>query len=241
MGFELIVAFVALVAGGVASVAGFGIGSLLTPVIGLQVGTKVAVAAVSIPHLIGTAQRLWILRRHIDRRVLLGFGVASAAGGLAGALLHSRASNRALTITFGALLILAGVSELTGFIGRVNWGRRAAWIAGAVSGLFGGLVGNQGGTRAAALLGFHVPREAFIATAAAVALIVDGARLPVYLATEGNAIAAIWPVVLTATVGVMVGTLLGTRALTRIPGAKFRRVVAVLLVGLGVFVLLGTT
>jgi hypothetical protein len=37
----------------------------------------VAVAAVAIPHVVGTAQRFLILRRHVDRRVLLAFGIAS--------------------------------------------------------------------------------------------------------------------------------------------------------------------
>ena len=40
----------------------------------------------------------------------------------------------------------------------------AAWIAGAMSGFLGGLVGNQGGIRTAAMLGFEVPRQAFVAT-----------------------------------------------------------------------------
>ena len=52
---ELLVIATGIVAGAVASVAGFGIGSLLTPVLGMGVGTKVAVAMVSIPHVVGTA------------------------------------------------------------------------------------------------------------------------------------------------------------------------------------------
>lgn len=70
-----------------AAVTGFGIGSLLTPLLALQVDTRLAVAAVSIPHVVGTELR---------------------------------------------------------FRGWV------AWVAGAASGLLGGLVGNQGGIRSAA-------------------------------------------------------------------------------------------
>src|SRR5947209_1713225 len=71
--FELILGAVGIAAGAVAGVAGFGIGSLLTPTLALQTGTKLAVAAIAIPHFVGTLQRYWILRRHVDRRVLLGF------------------------------------------------------------------------------------------------------------------------------------------------------------------------
>jgi len=40
MGFDLIVGAVAVVGGAIAAVASFGIGSLLTPVLALQTGTK---------------------------------------------------------------------------------------------------------------------------------------------------------------------------------------------------------
>lgn len=67
---DLFAVVVAVVAGTIAAVTGFGIGSLLTPVLALQVDTRLAVAAVSIPHVIGTALRLWLLQGGIDRRVL---------------------------------------------------------------------------------------------------------------------------------------------------------------------------
>lgn len=228
-----------MVAGGIASVTGFGIGSLLTPVLAVATGTKLAVAAIALPHVIGTAQRFWMLRRHVHRGVLFGFGIASALGGLAGALAHSRASGRGLTIVFGAVVMLAGVSELTGWMARVRWGRGAAWTAGMLSGGLGGLVGNQGGIRSAAMLGFDVPKESFVATATAIGLFVDAARVPVYLATEWRGIAAIWPLVLTATVGVVLGTAVGTRVLGKLPQRVFRRIVAVLLIGLGGYMLVG--
>jgi uncharacterized membrane protein YfcA len=62
----------------------------------------------------------------------------------------------------------------------------AAWIAGALSGLLGGLVGNQGGLRSAALLGFDLSKRSFVATATAVGLLVDGARMPVYVVTQAQ-------------------------------------------------------
>jgi hypothetical protein len=196
---------------------GFGIGSLLTPVLATKTDTKLAVAAIAIPHFVAAAQRFWMLRCHVDRSVLLGFGVASAAGGLAGALVHTWVSSRALAAVFGFLLVLAGLSELTGWIGRIRWGRQSAWVAGALSGVLGGLVGNQGGIRSAAMLGFGVPKESFVATATAIGLFVDAARLPVYLATQWREIAGVWPLVLTATAGVVIGTAIGTRTLGHVP------------------------
>jgi uncharacterized membrane protein YfcA len=236
--FAIILAIAALVAGAVASVVGFGIGSVVTPILAVRVGTQLAVAAVSIPHFFATALRFWRLRAHVDRHVLVRFGIASAAGSLAGALLHSYASNRALAMVFGAILIFVAASELSGLARRMRFGGTVAWIAGILSGVFGGLVGNQGGIRSAALLGFDLDSRAFVATATAIGLVVDCARMPVYLAAEAGAIGRIWRLVLIATVGALAGTVLGVRTLRRIPEIAFRRVVAMLLLLLGAYMLL---
>lgn len=235
--FELVLALVGVLAGGVAAVAGFGIGSLLTPVLAGALGMKLAVAAVSIPHFAGTGIRLWRLRSHVDRSLLRGFGLASAAGGLAGALLHSLAGSPVLRVAFGLLLLLAAASELTGLMERVRLGTVGAWLAGGLSGGFGGLVGNQGGIRSAALLAFALGPRAFVATATAIALVVDVARMPVYLVTQGGAIADVAGLVAIATAGVVVGTLVGERVLGRIPRPVFRRLVAGLIGALGVYML----
>ena len=234
-----ILALVAVIAGAVASVVGFGIGSLLTPLLALSVGTQLAVAAISVPHAVATAVRFWRLRAHVDRRVLVSFGIMSAAGGLAGALLHARASNRALAIVFGGILIFVGLSELSGLARRMHFSGPVAWVAGAVSGAFGGLVGNQGGIRSAALLGFDLDRQAFVATATAIGLVVDAARMPVYFAAEGAAMLRIWPLILVATAGTLAGTLAGVRVLGRIPERVFRRIVAIVLIVLGGYMIFG--
>jgi uncharacterized protein len=210
-----------IAAGGIASIAGFGIGSLLTPVFATIVATQIAVAAVSIPHVVGTAARFWLLRGQIDRQLLVKFGLTSAAGGLTGALLQARTSSAGLSIVFGVLLLFVAASELTGLSTRMRFRGAAAWIAGALSGLLGGLVGNQGGIRSAA-----------------VALIVDGARLPVYLATSGHELLELWPAIALATVAVVCGTVFGHRLLIRIPEEKFRPTVAVLLAILGAAMLM---
>ena len=218
---------------------GFGIGSLLTPVLALQVDTRLAVAAVSIPHLIGTSLRFALMHGGVDRRVLWSFGITSAAGGLAGALLNSAAtSTRWLTILFGVLLLFAAVSELTGLARRMRFRGWVAWVAGALSGMLGGLVGNQGGIRSAALIGFELRKELFVGTATAIALFVDGARVPIYLYAQHDELSTHLTWILVAIAGVVAGTIIGSRSLGRIPDVWFRRVLALTLAILGVTMLM---
>src|SRR5213594_3932348 len=221
--FTAIAVVAAVIAGAIASISGFGIGSVLTPVLSTEFDVRLAIAMVSLPHLAGTFVRFLIVRMRIDRDVLLGFSAASAIGGLVGAALQTVVQSSALAIVFGLLLVFAGIGSLTGFAQRMRFsGRRSALVGGALSGLLGGLVGNQGGIRAAALLGFDVERESFVATATAVALIVDGARIPVYLATQGADLAPHWPLIALLAVGAIAGTLLGGWTLRRMSDAVFR-------------------
>src|SRR5687767_8261793 len=130
--FEIVVLCAGVFGGAVASIAGFGIGSLLTPAIAAATGTKLAVALVSIPHAIGTSIRFWRFRREIDWKVVRSFGFTSAAGGLTGALLNTWATSRTLGLVFGCLLVPAGASHVTGFAKRWRLGGALAWLGGAL-------------------------------------------------------------------------------------------------------------
>jgi uncharacterized protein len=232
--------FAAVLGGAIAALAGFGIGSILTPLLALSVGTKQAVVAVSIPHLVATAIRFWNLRHKVDRNLLKNFGIASAAGGLLGALLGSRFSSPVLSYILGGLLVFAGLSGLTGLSRKMRFGRKVAWLGGALSGLLGGLVGNQGGVRSAAMLGFNLDAKTFVATATAIALIVDGARMPVYFFTSPETVHRLGAWIAIMVAGVAIGTLLGGKVLARIPEAWFRRLVSLLILALGIIMLSGT-
>ncbi|HUI84516.1 MAG TPA: sulfite exporter TauE/SafE family protein [Candidatus Binatia bacterium] len=233
MDHAILLTLAGIVAGAIAAISGFGIGSILTPLLAMWIGTRLAVALVSIPHFIGTALRFAVIRRHVDRHVLWSFGITSAAGGLAGALLHIWLRSAVLGYILGALLVFAGITGITGIAARMRFGRRAGWIAGALSGIFGGLVGNQGGIRSAALLGFSLQRDAFVATATAIALLVDVFRMPVYAALQYRQMLAHWPLAAIAAAGVVAGTLSGKWMLRRIPQNVFRRIVAAIILALG--------
>jgi hypothetical protein len=236
--FAVIVGVLAFVAGATSAVAGFGIGSILTPLLALTIDAKLAVAAAAIPHFIGNVLRLWTLRRQIDKDVLETFGLMSAVGALAGALLHAFAAASALKIAMAVILIIAGGLGVAGRLEHLRMRRRGAWAAGALSGFLGGLVGNQGGIRAAAMLALDVRKEVFVATAVAIALVVDGARMPVYAFSVGRELLGVWPIVATACGGVLLGTLTGKKLLGWIPEETFRRMVSGLLVALGVAIMI---
>jgi uncharacterized protein len=232
-----IVGVVAVLAGAVAAVSGFGIGSLLTPLLMLWMPTPHAVAILAIPHALATAIRWLRLRSDVHMPTFKQFGLASAAGGLAGAALQSQLSSPVLTIVLASLLVLAGSTELARR--RVPLPETPFWrlLGGVLSGLFGGLVGNQGGIRAAALLGFSLTPRQIVATATASALLVDAARLPIYILSAGPVIARTSAIWIAASVGVTAGTFIGVPLLRRIPESTYKRLIGflLLLLGIGLF------
>jgi hypothetical protein len=236
--FSAVVFLVAVIAGAVAALSGFGIGSLLTPLLATTISMKAAVAAVSIPHFVATAVRLWGLRAHIDRRILIHFGICSAAGGLVGALLQARAESPVLTMVFGFLLLFAGLSGLAGWLERMRFRRGTAWAAGVLSGLFGGLVGNQGGIRSAALMSFQMEKQSLVATATATGIIIDLARMPVYVATQTQALVSARVYIALALAGCLIGTFWGVRYLERIPAARYKQLLSLFICALGIYMIL---
>lgn len=224
-----------MLSGGTAAVAGFGIGSLLTPVLAASFGTATAVAAVAIPHAAATALRCWRLRSNIEWNVVRSFGVLSAAGGLIGALLYTRFSNAALTLTLGLLLLSTAVATIVDLPARVRVRGAVVGGLGFLSGLFGGLAGNQGGLRAAAMLSLALPPVRYVATATATAMLVDLVRTPIYVWRAGGVLASLITPLAVATIGVLIGTVLGERILLGLSIRQFRYAIAVLIGLLGVW------
>ena len=231
--FALVVAAVAMLAGAIAAVAGAGVGSLVTPALSLRIDIRDAVLAVTAPHLVFNALRCWSVRTSISGKIFRQFGLTSAGGSLTGALFQHSVSSGWITGIFAVLLIIAGLFGVTGLVDRVKFGRRGAYVGGVLSGFFGGLTGEQGGLRAAAMLGLGCPKETFVATATATALVVDAVRLPIYLATRWDDVPRVIAPAAAGVVGVVTGMFIGNRLLARVPEHKFNRVVSAVLVLIG--------
>lgn len=235
--FDALLFIISFLAAAVASIAGFGIGSLVTPFLSVSIGAKLAIVIVSLPHFVATAQRFLMLKSHVDREIFFSFGVMSIMGGLLGALLHGYLATPSITFVFGGILIFAGVMGLTGFAKKMNFRGPWAYGAGGLSSFLGGMVGNQGGIRSAALLGANISKESFVATATATGLVVDLVRIPVYLWNEGAVVSDNLYTVVISTLGVIAGTYWGAQLLKRFPEETFRRIVSGFIFLLGLFMI----
>ena len=238
--FSILLA-VGVLSGATAAVVGFGIGSLLTPFLLSRLEPHLAISVVALPHLVATGIRYVHHRQWVNRTVLLRFGVPSAAGGLLGAVLQGTLRSAALVSALAILLILTGIANLTQGFGGWRPGSIVATVLGLLSGAFGGLVGNQGGLRAAGLTAFTLEPRVYMATATAVALLIDAARTPIYLARGAGALVGLAPAIAVATVGCVAGTILGEHLFFRIPPDRYRKLVGAAVIALGLWLLSSIT
>lgn len=237
--------------------SGFGLGTLLLPAFALFLPIRLAVAATAVVHVLNNLFKLTLLGREVDRRVLVEFGLPAVAAAFPGAWLLTALPDtrwhtwslgeRTFTITpigllLGALILVFALFELVPPLSGVRAAPRWLPVGGLLSGFFGGLSGHQGALRAAFLSPLGLRPAAFAATQAAIACMVDAARLLIYgtaLLGSPAALRAHWPLLAVATVCAFAGAWLGTRFLPRVTLSFVRRLTGILLVIVGVSLALG--
>lgn len=225
----LLLAFLADAAG---TVAGFGSSTLLMPFALLFFDFPTALVLVGFAHLFGNLGRVSFFRRGLDMRLLVAFGIVSVAASFAGAALVPRIPQPLLKGVLGAFLIGFAALSWKGERQRLPATDATAVAGGALSGFFAGLIGTGGALRGAFLTAYRLPKETYIATAAAIAIATDLTRIPVYLAS-GTFAGGHWPIVAALLPISILGTWVGKRLVDRIPQAAFRKIVLVALALIG--------
>jgi hypothetical protein len=117
----------------------------------------------------------------------------------------------------GLLLLFFACAELMPAFRRVNFRARYLPLGGLVSGYFGGLAGMQGALRSAFLVKAGLTKEAYVATGAAIAFLIDVSRLSVYsqIILEHSATFDLW-LLTAAVVSAFLGATLGNQYLPKI-------------------------
>lgn len=221
----------------VGTMAGFGAATILTPVAALFLDMKTAIAMVAGFHLFGNASRLWFFGRSVEWRTWFQFGLTGILFSLLGAGVTTRLTSSTVERLFGAfLLVYVGSALLMPERTRLPKRPVTLIVGGVVSGFIAGLLGTGGAARSVCLMAFGLPQEVYIGTSAAIALVVDATRLPVYVA-GGLIPRDLAPVLASLVVVAFVGSWIGQRLVRRIPTVVFRRFVLVMLALMGITLL----
>jgi uncharacterized membrane protein YfcA len=253
-----IVGVVAFLASGLTLYSGFGLGTILLPAFALFFPAPTAVAATAIVHLLNNLFKGALVGRFADWPTVWRFGLPAIPGAILGALVLNRldqaeafrwtAFGREFTpsaagIVIGSLMILFALLEMHPRFQRVSAPPRLAPLGGFVTGLFGGMSGQQGALRSMFLLKSKLDAQRYIATGILIAILIDLARIPVYAATfVGEALAVstrAGGLIAVGTICAFAGAWLGARYVNKATIGVVRLFVVLFMLLIGVALALG--
>lgn len=221
-----------------ATIAGFGSSTLLIPVAVLFLDIKTAVFVVAVFHLFNNLFKINLFGKSVDFKIFLLFGLPSILLAFTGALLISIIPLDVVEIILGVFLIVYAVYSLVKSGFGIQKSRANAVIGGSLSGFLAGLLGLGGAVRGAFLVAFNLSKEAYVATSAAIALVIDATRIPTYLVTKSVQNSSSYILLPFLCVMAYLGVRTGKIFLRRINQDTFRRIVALALLIVGIKILL---
>ena len=213
--------------------AGFGLATMLTPVVLLWLPPHEAIAVVAIIHGAHNAWKLKLLRSCVDYTAVKRYGWALVIGAIIGAVLHSHIPSNPLLLIVGVALIILPILSVTERWTNIRLPDTEDRIGGFGSGFFGGLTGHQGALRAMFLQKRLPDKVAYAATASILALAVDLTRIPIYIMFEGSAILDEYILIPCLVLSAILGVNLGKRWLTKWKQTHIRSGILVAIVASG--------
>lgn len=243
----IVISLTALLASGLTLFSGFGLGTLLMPVVALFMPLPVAIAVTALVHLANNLFKVALLGRYAHLGVILRFGLPAIPAALLGALVLGWLSHAAPWYTYtafghefsllpikllvGTLILGFVLLELSPRFNALAVAPRYLPLGGLISGFFGGLSGHQGAFRSLFLVKVGLDKEAFVATGTLLAVLIDLSRLLVY----GWDLSDQWAqldhaLVMAASLSAFVGAWLGSRLLKKVTLQKVQQVVLIFLV-----------
>lgn len=224
-----IIAFFAEIIG---TVVGFGSSTTALPLSLFLYDFDTALVLVAILHVLGNGMRLVFFKDGVDWNLLARFGIPSVIFTVIGALLIPHVPQDILKGVLGIFIVVNILLLWTKHL-ILKPSRATTLIGGSLSGLFAGLIGMGGAMKGVFLENFHLTKEKYIATAAAIGVVVDLIRIPIYLdqgLLRPEYYSMIPPLIIIAIVGTYIGSLIVRHTKTK--AFHFIVQIALLLVGL---------
>ena len=220
------------------TMTGFGTSTIMVPILLIFYPLPQTLLFVGIIHWFGNIWKLVLFRKGFQWKLVLSFGIPGIAGTYLGASLLFNISGVILSRILGAFLIGYVVYLFVKGSFRIKPSLAVGACGGALSGFFAGLFGIGGAVRGLFLMAFDLPKEVYITTAGAIALIIDTTRLVKYV-SEGVQLERLLLWGLTVFIPAsFLGARLAKSVVDKIPQEHFRKVVAVFLLLIGVKLIL---
>ncbi|HLF18435.1 MAG TPA: sulfite exporter TauE/SafE family protein [Candidatus Omnitrophota bacterium] len=254
-----VVCLTALVASGLTFFSGFGLGTILMPVLAIFFPVPIAVGATAVVHLANNLFKLFLIGRSANKSIVVRFGIPAVFAALLGAFLLTYVSSVPVVASYrfsghvhevtivklviGLLIVFFSCLEFIPAFAKISIDQKYMAIGGMVSGFFGGLSGNQGAFRSMFLIKAGLKKEEFIGTNVVLAVMVDFGRLIVYgiglYSVYSTIVTDLGGLVLAATISAFIGAFLGKMILKTVTLRAMKIAVGTMLILLGIALSMG--
>ncbi len=177
----IFLSILAFIASAIGTTTGFGISTVMIPIVLLFYPLPQTLLFVGIIHCVGNIWKLLLFKHGIRWRLILSFGIPGIAASLLGALLVFTVSESLLSRILAAFIIIYVIYLFANPSFKIKESNLSAVSGGTLSGFLAGIFGMGGAVRSLFLSAFDLPKPVYIATGGAIALIIDSARLTTYL------------------------------------------------------------
>lgn len=252
----IVISLVAFFAAILTFFSGFGLGTILTPVMMIFFPVDIAIAFTGIVHFSNNIFKLLIVGEKANKKVLIRFGIPAIFAAFFGSyilinmdtnyimysytLMGELQSISYVKFLISIILIVFALIDLIPFFKKLKFGEKSLPLGGFLSGFFGGLSGNQGALRSAFLIKLNLEKQTFIATTVVISFFVDLTRLGVYstnlfkINLEEHLVLGICSVS-----SAILGAFVGNKLLKKVTLNSIRVLVATLILFLATGLLLG--
>lgn len=233
----LIITLVTIVASCVGTLSGFGVGTIMTPILLLFLPISHAIFLIAIIHWFHNIWKIIFFRYGIKWDVFIYFGLPSIGASILGALLvHGH--QPILLLFLGIFLIAYSIFLFISPNIKLPYTKFNALIGGGISGFLAGIFGIRGALRSVFLTSYDFSRATYLGTIGAISMLLDTTRITIYWLSGISLPETMRLGMLLFVPASFVGAYIGRYFVIRIPHEKFRFVIAVFLLIMGIWLLL---
>ncbi len=234
----LLITVVSFIANIIGTISGFGVGTIMTPILLLFLPFGETILLVCVIHWFHDLFKIYFFHEGIDWRLFMYFGAPTIVATFLGALLVTQEQSMVLTSLLGLFLIgsVGMMYAVTKFQVPSNW--FTGLIGGLLSGFFAGIFGIRGAVRSVFMAAFDLRKATFIGTTGVISLFLDTTRFITYTAQGITVSQALWWALFLFIPVSFFGAYIGQKAVHRIPQERFRSVVSFFLLLVGIKLLL---
>ncbi len=221
------IALLTLLASTIGTLAGFGISTIMVPVLLIILPLPQTLLLVGVIHWFNDVWKIILFREGIRWKLFLAFGLPGILTSFIGSSLSLRISREILSRALGVFLIAYVLFIIFNRTFKLSQKLSVAVSGGALTGFFAGIFGIGGEINAVALSAFNLKKAVYVATAGAISFMIDSTRIATYIRGGIGLEPAILAGFLIFIPLSLIGAMLGKRGIEKIPQEKFRNFVAV--------------